>query len=298
MNSLVACVAQKEIAAEIIAAARDKLLSKVHQLLQKEERKLQHQIQEQNVLQQDLQQRWQGELILANIHIIPKQASKAKVIDYYDEDLAEIEIQLDPGKNAAQNAQTCFQRYERAQQGLPLIEKHIQRTKTNITYLLSLQDSLERAEDIGLIKEIEAEMRQNGIIPPSTSKSVRSQTDKPSAPLQLQAPDGCIILVGRNNMQNEQLYRTAASQDWWLHVKDMPGSHVLIKGAQNEPAPETLEMAATLAAYFSQGRQSDKVPVDYTRCKYVRKPKGSPPGFVTYTEQKTIIVNPQDAKLQ
>jgi predicted ribosome quality control (RQC) complex YloA/Tae2 family protein len=133
-------------------------------------------------------------------------------------------------------------------------------------------------------------MQQAGLMP-APAKAKREQPTA-SEPLSFTAPDGCTILVGRNNLQNERLTRSADSEDWWLHAKDIPGSHVIVKTNGGELSDAALQMAAGLAACYSQARQSSKVPVDYTRKKHVRKPSGSPPGFVIYTHQQTVMVEP------
>ena len=115
----------------------------------------------------------------------------------------------------------------------------------------------------------------------------------PSLPYHFIAPDGTDILIGKNNVQNDQLTRTAEPNDTWLHVKDMPGSHVIV--CTRNPSDETLLLAARLAAWFSKGQRSSQVPVDYTLRKYVKKPAGAKPGFVIYTHQTTLFVTPDES---
>ena len=114
----------------------------------------------------------------------------------------------------------------------------------------------------------------------------------PSRPLKLFASDGTVILVGKNNLQNDKLTASAQPNEVWLHAKDMPGSHVIIVG--ENPSDKTIGEAASLAAYYSKGRSSSRVPVDYTLRKYVKKPGGARPGFVIYTHQKTLSVQPRE----
>ena len=110
--------------------------------------------------------------------------------------------------------------------------------------------------------------------------------------LRFAAPDGTEVFVGRNNVQNERLTFSAQPDEWWLHAKDMPGSHVIVKSAR--PSDETLLFAARLAAKYSKGSASSSVPVDYAQRRYVKKPGGAKPGFVIYTHQKTLLVKPQE----
>lgn len=291
VNNLVDHFAQQGISDDALLQAKRGLAHTVKQLLQKEERKLRNQEGELSSMQQDLELRLSGELILANVHLIQSKARTAELVNYYDPDLANMTIELDPSLDAVQNAQRYFRRYERARKGIPIVEKNIAATKQMLQYLQSLQDTLERAETRELVAEIKVEMQQSGILRPER-QGKKKEKQQPSAPLHFLSPKGRDILVGRSNLQNERLLRSAAADDWWLHTKDIPGSHVLIKGS-DDPDEPTLAMAAQLAAYYSQARQGSKVPVDYTRRKHVKKPSGSPPGFVIYTEQRTILVEPE-----
>ncbi|NLW16529.1 MAG: fibronectin/fibrinogen-binding protein [Firmicutes bacterium] len=290
VNSLVDHMVQEKAQATTLQQAKSRFVSIVSRQLKREKRKLNNQEQELSSMQKDLELRQVGELILANLHLIKPKAKVAEVVNYYDPNLAPVIVELDPSLDGAQNAQRYFKRYERARKGIPVVEKNIAATKQTIEYLRSLQDALQRAATLELIQEIEAEMQQSGLLRPEKQTKKKTKT-QPSAPLRFQSPSGREILVGRSNLQNERLLRSANPDDWWLHTKDIPGSHVLIKGSDEPDAP-TLEMAAQLAAYYSQARQGSKVPVDYTRRRHVKKPSGSPPGFVIYTEQKTVLVEP------
>lgn len=290
VNDLVDLFAQHDTKDADLQQAKRGLASTVKQLLQKEARKLNNQEGELSSMQQDLELRLSGELILANVHLIQPKARTAELVNYYDPDLANITIELDPSLDRVQNAQRYFKRYERARKGIPIVEKNITATKQMLEYLQSLQDTLERAETRELVSEIKAEMQQSGLLRPE-KQAKKKEKQQPSAPLRFLSPSDREILVGRSNLQNERLLRSAAADDWWLHTKDIPGSHVLIKGS-DEPDQPSLEMAAQLAAYYSQARQGSKVSVDYTRRKYVKKPSGSPPGFVIYTDQHTVSVDP------
>jgi predicted ribosome quality control (RQC) complex YloA/Tae2 family protein len=271
---------------------QQKLSQIVRQLLQKNHRKEAYQAEELRQMEEDLSLRRWGELLVASLHLIEPKAERALVVDYYDPELPQVEIPLNPQYSGTQNAQRYFRRYERAKNGIPIVEKNLAKTRSTIGYLESLLDSIERAEQAELLAEIEHEMQQEGLLPPAEKK--RTTVPKAeSEPLRFVSPDGVEILVGRNNLQNERLTRRAAPEDWWLHTKDIPGSHVLVRARGAEMSPATLEMAAGLAAYYSKARQSSKVPVDYTRRKHVRKPPGSPPGFVIYTGQQTVLIEPR-----
>lgn len=292
MNELVDFVFTETAAAASIQKQKQQLSSVIRQLLQKNRRKQANQAEELTGIQQDLSMRRKGELIVSSLHLIAPKAESAKVIDYYDPEMPEVEVSLNPQLTGTQNAQRCFRRYERARRGIPIVEKNLAATKAEIAYLESLVDSIERADQTALLTEIEQEMRQTGLLTQPV-KSKKAPVSSPSEPLRFASPDGAEILVGRNNLQNERLTKSASPDDWWLHTKDIPGSHVLVRGAGAEMSAATLELAAGLAAYFSKSRQSSKVPVDYTLRKHVKKPSGSPPGFVIYTDQQTVLIEPK-----
>ncbi len=291
VNELVDHVFTETRHAAAIQKQKQRLSAVARQLLQKDRRKEANQAEELAAMQQDLELRRKGELIISSLHLIAPKAESARVIDYYDPEMPEVEVSLNPQLNGTQNAQRYFKRYERARHGIPIVEKNLAATRAEIAYLDSLLDSIDRADQTALLTEIEQEMRQSGLLPqPPKGKAPAAN---PSEPLRFTSPDGAEILVGRNNLQNERLTKSASPDDWWLHTKDIPGSHVLIKGAGSAISPATLELAAGLAAYFSKARQSSKVPVDYTLRKHVKKPSGSPPGFVIYTDQQTVLIEPR-----
>lgn len=291
MNQLVDQVSTEAVQSATLQKQRQRLSAVIRQVLQKDRRKQANQERELAEMQADLELRSRGELILANQHLIPAKAERAKVIDYYHPDLPEVELALDPRLSAVQNAQRAFRRYERARHGGVVVEQNLVKTKASVAYLESLLDSIERADQMSLLAEIEQEMQQSGLLPapPKRKQPEPSQSE----PLRFRGPDDCEILVGRNNLQNERLTRGADPNDWWLHAKDIPGSHVIVRGVRGELDAVTLQVAAGLAAYFSRARQSSKVPVDYTRRKHVRKPNSAPPGFVIYTNQQTVMIEPQ-----
>lgn len=229
-----------------------------------------------------------GELLTANMHLVKKGMDSITVIDYYDENQGEITIKLQTDLTPSENAQRFFNRYRKllTAQKRALYEKR--KTKAEIDYLESILQQLEQAREED-VEEIRNELQEEGY--QRQRRKHRSKKQKPQ-PEQFTASDGTTIYVGRNNNQNEYVtHRLAHKEDIWLHTLDIPGSHVIIK--DGNPSEETLLEAAELAAYYSKARQSESVPVDYTKVKYVKKPRGGKPGFVTYTEQKTLFVTPR-----
>ena len=239
-----------------------------------------------------------GELITANIYQLKKGMNSAKVINYYDEDQSLIDIPLDPRLSPSQNAQRYFKRYNKLKQGKEVTEQRLFETEQQIAHLEELKFFIEDAESVEELKRLQEEMQEITLSShKQPRRQKRHQDDEPAKPfLRFVSSDGFSIYVGRSSRENALLtQRTASAEDFWLHVHQAPGSHVLILNRERHTdIPErTLIEAASLAAYYSKLRRSAKVDVIYTQRKYVKKPKGSPPGLVTLSQFQTIRVSPQ-----
>ena len=233
-----------------------------------------------------------GELIKANIALIEKGAEFARVPNYYDENLALINIPLNPALSAASNSAKYFKDYRKLCSAEQILDALIKENEQEITYLASIKDTLERSETLAEILDIKDELALAGYIRRQQRKAVKRQKLKP---LEYLSPDGYKILVGRNNIQNDELtLKTAAKDDIWLHTKNIHGSHVIIKTDGTTPPDSTVLIAAELAAYHSQARNSSQVPVDYTAVKHVKKPSGAKPGMVIYKTNSTVFVTPKE----
>ena len=235
--------------------------------------------------------RQKGELLTTFLYQVPRGAKTVEVANYYDEDRL-LSIQLDPALTPNQNAQKYFTRYQKLKNAVKLVYQQIAETKAEIAYLESVLAQLEIAGpmDLSVIRE---ELTAQGYI---RNRNPKKRKEKPSQPEVFHASDGTEILVGKNNLQNDQLtLRTARKTDTWLHAKNIPGSHVIIR--TDAPSEETLMQAANLAAYYSKYRNSAQVPVDYVQVKYIRKPNGAKPGYVIYENQKTLYVTPEEAEM-
>lgn len=234
-----------------------------------------------------------GELLTTFMTQVPRGATSVDLLNYYEEN-APITITLNPALTPNQNAQKYFQKYQKLKNAVKLIYDQIAEAKDEIAYLESILAQLEIAGpmDIEVIKE---ELVASGYLKQKRAKKNRKHA--PSKPERFIASDGTEILVGKNNLQNDQLtLKQARKSDIWLHAKNIPGSHVIIKNDQ--PSEETLLEAAELAAYFSKFRQSAQVPVDYVAVKHIHKPNGAKPGFVIYENQKTLFVTPEEAVIE
>ncbi|GAA0421960.1 MAG: Rqc2 family fibronectin-binding protein [Bacillota bacterium] len=237
-----------------------------------------------------------GELLTAHLHLISTGDQSVTVTDYYDPEQKELTIELNPNKTPSENAQSYYKTYQKLKKSERIVTIEIEKTKDEIAYMEQLQQQVESASSSD-IEEIRDELREEGYLKKQPKKKKkRNKAEKP-VPEQYTASDGTVILVGKNNKQNEYLtMKLAARDEIWLHTKDIPGSHVIIRDKQ--PSDETLMEAAQLAAYFSKSRQSSSVPVDYTKVRHVKKPNGAKPGYVTYENQKTLFVTPSNSLIQ
>lgn len=231
-----------------------------------------------------------GELLTASLHMLQNGMLEANVPDYYNSVHRKTKIPLNPAFSPQENAQRYFKKYRKLRDGEKVLRERLEETNQEIHYLDSLQIALEHA-DLADLHEIREEMEAGGLI---RLKQTRKRTpETPSGPLHFVSADGIDIYVGKNNRQNDQLTLRAASPgDTWLHVKDIPGSHVLVKSST--PPAATLLEAARLAARYSKAAASANVPVDYTLAKHVRKPKRAKPGMVIYDHHRTLYVTPDD----
>lgn len=201
-----------------------------------------------------------------------------------------ITIALDRRLTIAANVQAFYKRYDKLKRSTKFITEQIDLCREEIAYLESLAHALTTCTTLADIDEIRTELIAGNYL-----KDVRKRTalSKKSEPLKFIAPDGTQILIGKNNVQNDRLtFKLAAPDDLWLHTKEITGSHVIVRSSH--VSDETLTLAAELAAYFSKARDSSKVPVDYVQCKFVKKPSGAKPGFVVFTNQRTLYVTPRD----
>lgn len=229
-----------------------------------------------------------GELLTANMHQMQKGMSHLTVIDYYDENQAEISIPLQADLTPSENAQTYFKKYRKLITAAKRAQTEMEKTAAEISYLESILQQIHHAHD-GDLEDIRTELQEEGYIKTQNRRGKKRSKPRPEKFL---ASDGTEIYVGKNNKQNEYAtFKLAHKDDTWLHTLDIPGAHVIIKSP--DPSEQTLLEAAQLAAYYSKAQQSDSVPVDYTKVKHVKKQSGAKPGFVIYTDQKTLFVTPK-----
>lgn len=273
----------KQVAASVIKKIQNEL-KKNRDKLKKQEREL---------LATDNAEifRQKGELLNTFLNQVPNDKTSVTLENYYTNE--PLDIALNPALSPAQNAQRYFHRYQKLKQAVKFLGEQITKTKETIHYLESVESNLENA-DVPEIADIREELIQTGYI----KQKYRNKKQKMLPPEKYQAEDGTIILVGKNNLQNEQVsFKLSRRGDLWFHVKDIPGSHVLITGNPT-PSDETITFAGELAAYFSKARYSNLVQVDVLDVKKLHKPTGTAPGFVTYDREKTIRVTPDEAVIK
>ena len=236
--------------------------------------------------------RIKGDLLSANMYAIQKGETSVKLQNFYDENLAELEIALDPALTPQQNAQKYYKNYRKAKTAEEKLTEQIGLAQTELTYIDSVFESLALAENERDLNEIRAELAEQGYVRRRVGKKNQKQPVL-SAPLKFKTSDGFTVLVGRNNRQNDKLtMKDANNNDIWFHTKNIPGSHTVLVTDGKAPTETAMEEAAVLAAQHSRAKDSAQVPVDYTQIRYVSKPQGAKPGMVIYVQYKTVYVDP------
>ena len=232
--------------------------------------------------------RRRAELVTANIYRIRRGDKTLECEDYYEPDCPQVKIELDPLKTPQQNAAALYREYNKLKAAEQHLTGLIAGGERSLDYLNSVLDELERAETDRDVSDIRRELLETGYI--RRAKGAKPERVKAQSPYAFVTDDGFEVLVGRSNAQNDELTcRLARRTDMWLHTQRVHGSHVIIRCEGETVPPRTLEQAASLAAYYSQGRTAGKIPVDYTMVRNVRKPSGALPGKVIYTEYKTLL---------
>lgn len=267
------------------------LIHRVQTELDKNIKKLAKQEKELAATENAEEFRQKGELLTTYLSMVPNNQDQVELDNYYTNE--KITIALDKSLTPNQNAQRYFKKYQKLKEAVKHLTGLIEETKHTITYLESVETALSHAS-ISDIEDIREELVETGFV----KRRTRDKRHKRKKPEQYLASDGkTIIMVGRNNLQNDELtFKMAKKGELWFHAKDIPGSHVLIKDNLN-PSDEVKTDAAELAAYYSKARLSNLIQVDMIEAKKLNKPTGAKPGFVTYTGQKTLRVTPTEEKI-
>ncbi|WP_371370912.1 NFACT family protein [Sporomusa aerivorans] len=232
-----------------------------------------------------------GDILMANLYNLAPGSSEEVLADIFSEQPgALVAIRLEPLLSPLENAQQYYAKYNKAKRAAEHLACQLAECQQGITYLESIAVALYHAETGADVNEIKQELIDAGYIKAAGKRRLPAAQ---SAPLSFKTTDGFIISIGRNNRQNDWVtFKQAGPDDLWLHTKDIPGSHVIIRRDNRDISEQAIHEAAQLAAHFSKARQSANVPVDYTRRRHVRKPSGAKPGFVIYDHQNTVYVTP------
>lgn len=235
------------------------------------------------------QLRLYGELLQANLWAVEKGMPSVKVLNYYDG--TEIEIQLDVRLNASGNAQKYFKDYKKKQTAAKMLSKLLDQGEHEIEYLATVLYEVDTATGEQALGEIRAELKSQGYL---KYYKVRDKKQKPADFYRYRSSDGFLILVGRNNLQNDKLtLHTARGKDMWFHVKNAPGSHTVVMSEGKDIPLSTQNEAAMLAVVHSSLNGGAKVPVDYTEVRNIRKTGDLKPGMVLYEHYETGYVTPE-----
>ena len=232
-----------------------------------------------------------GELLTANLHLIKAGSKEVRVTNYYDE--SQVTIPLNPRFTPAKNAQQYFKRYGKAKTAVKEKQLQLDTNSEEIKYLYSVLTYLENSDKIEEIDALRRELEDTGYLRKRKIPGGFKEKKFKAEPYKYTLKNGMTVLVGKNNNENDILtLKTASPKDTWFHAKDIPGSHVILQNAGAEIDEETIFAAAALAAYYSKGRTSENVPVDYVQVKNIKKPSGAKPGMVIFTGNRTVWVNP------
>lgn len=243
------------------------------------------------------EQRQRAELVTANLYRLKKGERSLVCENYYEPECPEITIPLDPLKTPQQNAAAMYKEYNKLKGAKKHLTVLIGEGEQQLEYLNSVLDELERAESEKDLSDIRRELAETGVL--RRQKQGRAEKGKAQAPLRFVTDEGLEVLVGRSNVQNDELTtRLARRTDYWLHTQRVHGSHVILRCDGLEPDDASIEQAAVIAAWYSQGREGGKVPVDYTMVRHVRKPSGALPGKVLYTDYRTLLVEADEALIK
>lgn len=239
--------------------------------------------------------RQKGDIVTANLHAISRGQTLLRTEDFYH-DMVEIEIPLKPELSPQQNAARYYKEYTKAKNGEKILSQQIRQGELEADYLGTVLDELSRVENEADLAEIRMELEQGGYVRRESKKQQKQPKTQPVRPMEFRSSDGYTIYVGKNNRQNDLLsLKMARKDDLWLHIQKFHGTHVIIVCGGTEPPDQTVTEAAQLAAFYSQAREGQNVPVDVTPVRFLKKPNGAKPGMVVYDKYRTVIVTPEEA---
>ena len=235
--------------------------------------------------------RLRGDLITANLYCMKSGEKVLHAENYYEDGCPTIDIPLDPLLSPQQNAAKNYKQYNKLKTAEFHLREQIEKAENERAYLESVLQELSQAETEQEFNEIRRELQETNYIRKSSGKK---ELKRAFAPRTFKTSSGLEVLVGRSNVQNDQLTKKADKRDYWFHTQHIHGSHVILRCAGLTPSDDDLRETAMLASYFSQAKESSGVPVDYCPVKFVKKPAGARPGMVTYDNYRTLYVTPEE----
>lgn len=263
----------------------------ISNLIERNSKKIQIHMQKLEECKNYEQWKINGDLIMANQYVLKNPAEEVELENFYDPEYAKIKVILDKDLTPVENAQKYYKKYAKEKSTIEVVTQQLKESQEEHIYLESILYNLENATDIGTIEEIKSELWELSYI----RKKNKAYRQQKTMPYHYKSSDGFEIYVGKNNNQNDYLTtKFAVSSDMWMHTKNIPGSHVIIKSKNGSVSDTALIEGAKLAAYYSKAKNSANVPVDYTEKKNVKKPAGAKPGMVIYYTNKTIYVTPEE----
>ena len=238
-----------------------------------------------------------GDIITANLYAMKKGQRELTAEDFYAGEGALRTIPLDPLKTPQQNAAKYYKDYARAKSAAAHLTEQIASGESELSYLESVLDEIDRAETEQDLMDIRAELQGAGLL--RASKTTTRQKRRPSQPMRFRSSAGLLIRAGRNNAQNDALtLKDSAKTDLWFHAQKLHGAHVVLSCEGGAPDDESVLEAAAVAAYYSQGRGAAKTPVDVTEVRQIKKPAGGRPGMVIYHTYRTVMAEPDEALVE
>ena len=279
---------------------KQSFLKRVRSLLGRLERRKENLLLDRQKFEKDLGLKASGDLLVAHYSRLKKGMKEIEVLDYSLDPPASTILSLEEALDPAGNVDRYFRRYKKAKRGIEIVCGRLEETQKEMDYLESAYFQIEEAEDAEELETAREELEREGILPVSRQRKSGREKEEPALPVRrFRSSEGLDIFCGKSNLGNDYLLRKLArGNDLWFHAQGYPGSHVLLRTGPGEPKFEAISEAATIAAFFSRGKGSTRVPVDYTPARNVHRPRGARPGFVTYLHQKTIFVNPDKEKVE
>jgi len=290
-----ATVMQRQMADQKQAMAR-----RLRQLLSRLQRREENLVEDREKFEKDVELKAYGEILVANYPKLKKGMRQIEALDFRQDPPRSIFIPLEEALDPAGNVERYFKKYKKAKRGLEFTSARIAETEKEITYLESVLFQMQEAGDAEELEEIRRELEEERILAVSKKHKSAKEKKEMSLPVRrLRSSEGLEIFCGKHNIGNDYLLRKLArGNDLWFHAQGLPGSHVLLKVGQKEPKFDSILEATMTAAYYSSGRGSNRIAVDYTPVKNLHKPKGARPGFVTFSHQKTVFVTPDKVKVE